>query len=171
MRNIVVGLLLLSTVSWAQTKFQPLNVKPGLWETTMTSTTSGQMPIPAEFLNRMTPEQRAKFQERMKEHSAPHTNTSTTKNCETKEKLAESPFNDQKECKQTILNSTSTRAELKIMCRYGDVTSGGTMSIEALSPETAKGAGHMTSSGGGHSMDVTISFNSKWLSSSCGDVK
>src|SRR5260221_7544112 len=37
-------------------KWQPLNVKPGFWESTRTWTTSGQMPIPAGMLDRLTPE-------------------------------------------------------------------------------------------------------------------
>src|SRR5262245_38326842 len=99
---------ILSSPAWAQTKLQPLNVKTGLWESTITTTTSGQMPIPAEMLARLTPEQRAKFEARMNQNASPKTRTYTNRDCETKEKLAEQPFNSEKECKQTIVTSTPT---------------------------------------------------------------
>lgn len=170
MKRIVIAIVL-SSVAWAQTKLQPLNVRTGLWESTITTSTSGQMPIPAEMLARLTPEQRAKFEARMKQNSAPKSRTYTNRDCETKEKLAEQPFNSEKECKQTIITSTSTKAEVKMVCELGDVRSSGTMRIDVLSPESVKGAGQMTSNGGGHTMTVNTSFSAKWLGSSCGAVK
>ncbi len=113
MRPILLGLvLLLSAAVWAADKIQPLNVKTGLWETTRTTTTSGQMPIPPELLARLTPEQRAKMEERMKANSAEKTRASTSKSCMTKEKLEKAPFSDeQKNCTRTIVRSTSSEAE------------------------------------------------------------
>jgi hypothetical protein len=173
MKRILIGMMLVSSAAWAQGKFQPLNVKTGLWESTATSTTSGQMPIPAELLARLTPEQRAKMEARMNANanSAPRTRTFTSKGCETKEKLAEQPFANQKECKETVLSSTASRIELKVSCDLGDVHSSGTMHIEALSPEAVKGSGQMTSDGGGHSMTINTAFSAKWVGPSCGDVK
>ena len=47
MRAIFSGLLLaLPACLWAADKAQTLNLKPGLWEITMTTTTSGETPIP-----------------------------------------------------------------------------------------------------------------------------
>jgi hypothetical protein len=129
------------------------------------------MPIPAELLAKLSPEQRAKIEARTKANSASKTRTFTSKSCETKEKLAEQPFNDQKECKQTVVTSTGRRIEMKISCQYGDVKSAGTMNIEALSPESVKGSGQMTSNGGGHTMAINTTFSAKWLGPSCGNVK
>jgi len=166
-KRIVIAAMLLSSTALAQAKFQPLNVRTGLWESTVTSTTSGQMPLPAELLSRLAPEQRAKFESRMKGNSAPKTRTFTNKDCETKEKLSEQPFSSQKECKQTILTSSTTKAEVKMVCEFGDVRSNGTMHIDVLSPESVKGFGQMTSNGGGHAMTVNTSFSAKWLGPSC----
>ena len=171
MKKVTIAVMLFSSAAWAQAKFQPLNVKTGLWESTSTSTTVGQMPVPADLLAKLSPEQRAKFEARMKANSAPKTRTFTKKNCETKEKLAEQPFSNQEECKQTIVTSSSTRAEIKMSCQYGDVKSTGTMNIEALSPESVKGSGQMTSNGNGHMMTVNTNFSAKWLGPSCGDAK
>lgn len=169
--KIMMAVVVLCLVSWAQTKFQPLNVKTGLWESTTTSSTSGQMPIPTEMLAKLSPEQRAKFEARMQANSAPKAHSFTKKDCETKEKLAEQPFADQKECKQTIVSSTSTKAEIKMSCQLGDVTSSGMMHVDVLSPESVKGTGHMTSNGGGHTFTVQTTFSARWLGPSCSSVK
>ena len=50
--------------------FQPLDVKTGQWESTMTGQTTGMPPIPDDVLNRMTPEQRAKIQAAMQAREA-----------------------------------------------------------------------------------------------------
>jgi len=170
-KHIAMGVLLLSSMAWAQSKFQPLSVKPGLWESTTTSTTTGQRPIPSEMLSQLSPDQRARMEARMNANSAPRTRTFTNKQCETKEKLAEQPFSNQKECKATVISSTATKAEIKMSCEYGDVKSTGTMNVEALGPENVKGSVHMTSSGGSHTMTVNTTFSGKWLGSSCGSTK
>ncbi len=170
-KKVAVAVLLFSSAAWAQEKLQPLNVKTGLWESTSTTTTSGQMPIPAESLAKLSPEQRAKFEARMKANSAPKAHTFTKKSCETKGKLAEQPFNDRKECKQTVVTSNAKNAEIKVSCQFDDVRSTGTMKIDVLNSESVKGSGQMTSNGGGHTMTLNTSFSAKWLGPSCGDIK
>jgi len=172
MRATFVGLLLFSTITiWAANKIQLLNVKPGLWETTSTVTRSGEMPIPAEFLARMTPEQRANLEARMKANAAQNTKTHTYKTCETKEKLQRTPFADAKECSFTIVSSTSSKAELRMSCQTEGLKSSGDMLVEALSPESIRGSGHMTATGGGRNMNMNTMLSSKWLGSTCGDIK
>lgn len=167
MRNILVAMIVLSSAAWAQKKFQPLNVKPGLWQSTSTITTSGQMPMPAEILSKLTPEQRARFEQRMKADSAPKTRTTTARDCETKEQLEKAPFSDNKECTQTLLTSTSSRAELSVVCHMGDVTSRGHMNIEALNSENVRGTGEMSATGEGHTFTSKVAFTGKWLGASC----
>jgi hypothetical protein len=173
MKRILIAMVLISSAAWAQSKLQPLNVKTGLWESTTSSTTSGQMPIPAELLAKLSPEQRAKVEARMNANagSAPRTRTVTSKECETKEKLAEQPFSRQQECKETVVNSTGNQMELNLSCEFGEVKSTGAMKIEAISPEAVKGSGQLTSNASGHTMTVNTEFSSKWLGPSCGDVK
>jgi len=173
MRQLLVGLALLLTLSaWAVDKFQPLNVKTGLWETTMTVTTSGQMPIPPEMRARLTPEQRAKLEERMQANSGAKTHTSTNRSCLTKEKLGRGTlFENETECTQTVVTSTSSKLELQVACEGPGIKSSGDLSIEALSTESAKGSGHMTMTGSGRTMSSSTTLNAKWISSSCGDVQ
>jgi urease alpha subunit len=172
MRALSAGLIFIVAVSvWAADNIQALNVKPGLWETTSTVTRSGEMPIPAEFLARMTPDQRAKLEARMKANSTQNTRTHTYRTCETKEKLKRTPFSDAKECTLNVVSSTSSKAELRVSCQTEGLKTSGDMLVEALSTESIKGSGHMTAAGGGHSMNMNTTLSSKWLGSSCGDVK
>jgi hypothetical protein len=151
-------------------KYQPLNIKPGLWERTFTHTVAGEMPIPAEMLNRLTPEQRARMEERMKANSAAHSQTTTEKYCVTKEDV-EKPFNPgAKECTWTILESTSTKARGTMSCEAYGAKLRGNGEFDAPDPEHVKGTIHTTSTGGGHSMTVDGTFSSKWLSPSCGNT-
>jgi hypothetical protein len=147
-------------------KYQPLKMKPGLWEKTVTITRTGAMPIPAEMMNRLTPEQRARMEERMKANSAGHTGTSTDRSCITKEDL-EKPINFNKECTWTILESTSTKAKGNVSCESQGMKVNGTGEFEAPDPEHLKGSMHTTSTDGGRTMTIDGTFASKWLGTGC----
>ena len=152
-------------------KYQPLNVKTGLWEQTWTRTIAGELPIPAEMLNRLTPEQRARIEERMKANSAAHTTSSSDKQCITRQDL-EKPFTEKDtQCVWMILESTPSKAKGNISCQAQGMKVAGAGEFDAPDSEHIKGSMHMASSGGGHSMNVAATFTSKWLGSNCGDLK
>jgi hypothetical protein len=164
MRVILAGLLLLLPVAgWAADKVQPLNIKVGLWETNISSKRSGAMPIPDDVLARLTPEQRARIEERMKS-SNETVHNSTQKRCVTKEDL-EKGFNfaQEKDCTHTVINSSSSKLETRLTCHGQDMEGNGTVSIEALSPENVKGVSDTTITSSGHTMKAHMTFTSKWL--------
>src|SRR5579883_698001 len=49
----------------------PLKVKPGLWEMTSDSERSGTPPIPQQMLDKMSPEQRSKFEAAIQQSMGP----------------------------------------------------------------------------------------------------
>jgi Protein of unknown function (DUF3617) len=163
------------TVAHANTqdkKWQPLNVKTGLWQSTRTWTTSGQMPIPAGMLDRLTPEQRARFEERMKANSSAKTHTADDKNCVTKEDLQRPPkFTERADCTWTLLESSDTRAKGNAICEVEGMKMTGNGDFKAPDQEHMTATIHLTSTGGGHSMTTDATIASKWLGSSCGNVK
>jgi hypothetical protein len=161
------------TVPAADSSLKPLNIKPGLWESTRTINTAGEMPIPAELLNRLTPEQRARMEERMKAHSAAHANTATEKHCVTKEDLEKDRLKlaEAKECTTTVFNSTSTSVKAKLVCDTEGMHATGTLELVAANPEHLTGSYHSTMNGNGHTMNVEGTWTSKWVSASCGNVK
>jgi hypothetical protein len=131
------------------------------------------MPIPAELLNRLTPEQRARMEERMKANSAGHTTTKIEKHCVTREDLEKDRLKiaESDECTTTVTNSTSTSLTGKLVCETGGVRANGTLELVAADPEHLNGSYHSTMEGNGHTMNVEGSWTSKWLGSSCGNVK
>ena len=171
MRRIFAGLLLfLPLALLGADKMTPLNVKLGLWEITQATTMSGQMPMSPEMLAHLTPEQRAKIEEAMKARAA-KPQTHTYKSCITKEKIEKgATFNEHKECTQNLLTSTSTNMKVHITCEMENMKVDGTLDVEALSSESAKGSGHFTMSGSGRSMESTSQLTGKWVSSDCGGV-
>lgn len=162
-----------SADSQSTLKVQPLNIKTGLWESTRTIKRAGQLPIPPEMLNRLTPEQRARMEERMNANAASHTNTTTEKHCVTKEDLEKDrlKFAETKECTTTILNTTSTTVKAKLACDQEGMHATGTLELLAADPEHMNGSYHSTVNAGGHTMNVDGTWTSKWVGSSCGDVR
>jgi len=168
---------------WAQTqksapaqstvKLQSLNIKPGLWESTRTIQRTGEMPIPAEMLNRLTPEQRARMEERMKANSAGHTSTKTEKHCVTREDLEKERMKllESEDCTTTVVSSTSTTLKGKMVCETQGMHATGTLELVAADPEHLNGSYHSTVDGNGRTMNMEGNWTSKWLGSSCGNVK
>jgi hypothetical protein len=159
--------LICATALTAQTT--PLNVKTGEWESTITNETSGQLPVPQEMIDKMTPEQRAKMEAMMKARGMQGPRTSVNKHCVKKEDL-DKPFakNDEnKACKQTVLTSSSTKQEVHMECEMGGGKQVGTLKLEALDSSTVKGSMQMVASNGARTMNVNSTFSAKWLGPAC----
>jgi hypothetical protein len=172
MRTIfVVSTLLLSVAVGAEDKIQPLDIKVGLWEVTNTSTASGEMPIPADLLSRLTPEQRAMMEERMKARSAGQGKTTTYKKCLTKDQLEKGPtFGEgKKECSETIVTSNSSKADVRVVCEGQGLKGDGSLRVEALNSENVKGSSHVTMTGGDRTMISSSTFTAKWIGPACGE--
>ncbi len=146
----------------------PLDVRPGLWKSTITVDQSGAPPIPPEALAKLTPEQRAKIEERFKARSSAPT-TQTHQYCVTREDLSKPIFGkpDRMNCHETIVRSTSSDQEIHMECDNNGMKSGGTIHIEALNPESVKGSGKMTMTDGARTMNVSSNFTGKWVASTC----
>ncbi len=169
---VIASTLLFAGTLWAGDKITPLNVKPGLWETKSTASRTGALPIPPETLARLTPEQRARLEARLKAH-ANNTSTDNSKSCLTKKDLEEAPnfLEKKKDCSYTILTSTGSQAKGKFTCQENGYTASGILDVEAIDTENVKGSSHTTMSANGQSTQFDGSFVSKWLGPNCGNVK
>lgn len=155
----------------APVKVQPLNVKTGLWETTTTYKMSGELPIPPEMLNRLTPEQRARMEERMRARSG-QSNSTTYQNCITKEDLENPDFTDRKQCTWTTLEVNSTYAKGSATCQPDSgMTLSGSGEITVVDQEHVKGSVHLNATGSGRGMTTDTTFTSKWIASECTNKK
>jgi hypothetical protein len=167
-RIILLSMICLSApVVFAGEHIQPLNIKTGLWEATTTTKTTGLPPIPPEVLQRMTPEQRSKFEESMKARAG-EPQTRTKKHCVTQKELNKDPFGENKEsCTRTVLASTGRKMEVRQVCMNKGIKTETTIHVEALSSERVKGSGQVTISGEGRTMNGNIDFSAKWLGAVC----
>jgi hypothetical protein len=152
-------------------KMQPLRVKIGLWETTITNKIAGELPIPAETMNRLSPEQRARMMERLKGGST-KTTTTTNRSCVHQEDLADPNFVDREQCNWTTLESDGMHAKGSAVCQFGEgMQLSGNGEIIVVDQEHTKGTIHLTSTGSEHTMTTDSSFTSRWLGTDCGNEK
>jgi hypothetical protein len=150
-----------------QVKYQPLNVKTGLWEKTATYKTGGHMPVPAGMLEKLTPDQRARFEARMNARSSGNTRTTTERSCLTAQQLNDPTDLADKGCTVTVTESTSSKATGSISCRIQGMEMTGTAEFDAIDQEHVQGTEHVTSTGNGNTMTTDVTFTSKWIGSSC----
>jgi hypothetical protein len=167
---IATGILCLwASGLWAGGK-KPLNIKTGLWQITSTTTVNGAMGIPPEMAAKLTPAQRAKFEEAMKKRGNGVPQTRTYKSCLTEKNLTEDPFKDKNmkmKCQETVIKSTGSDLEVREACTDGTSKSDIHMVTHANSSEHVTSTGNVTATVGGHTMHSAIKMDSKWLGSSC----
>lgn len=179
--SIILSLFLFSVSSLlAEDKLTPPNVKEGLWETTVSHSSSGMPGIPADALAKMTPEQRAQVEAMMKQRGmSSNGNTITSKGCVTKEKIAKGmAFAENREnCTRDVVSSTARHFEIKLHCDVNDSKNGskttmdGSVVVDVLGTDSVKGTTHMVTNSNGRNMNMDSTFISKYLGPDCGDVK
>lgn len=170
---ILIALIFASYVVSRRTdKILPLDVKLGLWEVTTAVTSSRQIPVPAEVLAKLTPEQRARIEERMKAGSSGTTKTTTRRQCLTKEQMDKGATfgEERKSCTRTVLTSTSSRLDLRVECADHGRTSEGTLQIEALDSENVRGTAQSLLSVD-HTINSGSTFTARWVGPICSTPK
>ena len=171
-RTAAAVLLCMSAVFASRASATPIDVKLGLWQSTITSEMSGMPPID---MSRYTPEQRARMEAAFKKYEARGPRTTTYKTCLTKKKLAEDPFTEPPQQGETC--STKMISQSKTMWQGSRVCTGNhgrqefSGKITALSRERVEGTMLVKMSNGGRSMTNHAKYASKWLGSDCGNVK
>lgn len=171
MRKVILGLAgcLSAGLLWAaQAKYQPLNIKPGLWETTSVTKISGRPPISDEMLAQMSPEQRARFEAAMGQMANQPPRTRVAKKCVTEKDLKEDPFNDNPEsCKETVVNSSGRKLDIHEVCSEQGAKVDVMVHIEAVDSENVKGTVQSNATGGSNTMTVSGTFKSKYVGAAC----
>jgi hypothetical protein len=145
-----------------------LNVKLGLWETTVTTKIGGD--VPGMDMSKLTPEQQAQMQQAMKQFMGSH--TVTNKTCLTKDQLDKANFlgKDEPNCKTTISKNTSTVMEGHQVCT-GDDARTVDLHFEAASPTSVNGTFKSTATSQGKTMNVDGTITGRWLGADCGNIK
>ena len=169
MRNILLLLTLGAIPACAAAQYQPLNVKTGQWQTTVSVSSGGSLVLPSSQMAKLSPEQRARVESGMRQASRPKTSTHTNQDCLTQDELNKGTAfkSDDKKCTQKILSSSTSKLNVEQDCLEDSMTTKTIMSLEAISPEGVKGTGTVTATSEGHTFTSNITFTSHWLSASC----
>ena len=142
MRKTILSIAaLLSGTVLLAAHLEPLNVKSGLWQVTMTSK-----------INRL-----------------PAPTTSTYKSCVKKDDLNKYPFTDpEAKCRWNVVSSTSTTMEAAGTCApegMGKVVF--KMRLQAIDPGNVQGTGEMTAHAPDGPLNGTYSGSARWVSANC----
>ena len=126
-------------------------------------------PLPKEVLDQMTPQQRAEMQAALKAESAKGPQTDVDRECIT-EKDIEHPFDsaDSEDCKQTIVTTTRTTQEVRLVCT-GEHKGTGTLKVTTPTPTTMTGLLDMRAGDGKDAMTIKAQMKGRWLAADCGD--
>jgi hypothetical protein len=163
--------VLAATVVQAAEYTKP-NIKPGLWEVSVSPKMSGEMPIPEDQLAKMTPEQRARIEAAMKNAAA---KPRVYKECMTPEKIAKGFEMDRgadaASCKRNVISSTPSELTLHDECNDTKRKSSTDVHFEIKGGTQMNGKVHIVVTQSGKSMTVDSTLTGKWLSASCGSIK
>ncbi len=164
----LLGLMLFAGAACAADSIS-LNVRPGTWETSMTTQMTGLPALPPEVLAKMTPEQKAMMESRLKARESQGPKTTVRKKCIRKEDLNK-PLNFtnvSSSCKEDVTGSSTSKQEVHFECNASGMKSVGTVRIETIDPEHVKVSAEINSGEGPHAMKVTTSGTAKWLAEGC----
>jgi Protein of unknown function (DUF3617) len=148
------------------------NIKPGLWEVSITPHISGEMPIPEDQLAKMTPEQRARLQAAMQAHQP---KPRVYKECMTPEKIARGleidPHGDDSSCKRNVVSSSAKALTLHDECNKPERKTVTDVHFEVKGGTQLSGKINVVMTSAGKTMTVNNTMEGKWLSASCGTIK
>lgn len=149
---------------------ESFNIKPGAWEMSVTTVTSG-MKLSPELSAKMAPAQRTQLEQMMKAREG-KPQTRNAQACITKEDLSQDliikEMEDEDEdtavqCKVKVLSKSSTKLVLDQLCP-GPPSATTHFTIEAKSAESFAAVGDRRETGSGKSH---IEIKGKWLDAGC----
>jgi hypothetical protein len=151
-----------------------LNVKLGLWEVTTHPQVNGNLPITDEQLQKLPPDQRAKFEAAMQAAIARGAQPRVFKECMTAEKRSHG-FNagsDQsKNCQVTLVTNTPSEFESHRECTTEDGKQSTSVHFRVVSSDHVSGTVNALISHGPKTMTVNSTMEGTWLGADCGSVK
>lgn len=145
------------------------NAKPGAWEMTVTTTTTGN-PMAPSALAEMSPEKRAKVEQAMKERDGKPV-TNSYKTCITQKELDQDHFinsDDNVQCTKKVLSKSPTKLVLDQTCPPPHASTG-RATIEAKTPERLLTI--IDTVQGGATGKAHVEIKGRWLGASCEGVE
>lgn len=147
-----------------------VDLKPGLWERTVTMQIRGATTPDLPELDSLPPEQRAQLEQALVAMSGKPT---VERECVTPDMLKRWEDFSQGEgdpsCTRTVQQQTPKRVVMSLTCDGGKMT--GTMDFAAPSPERLTGSVSMRSTREDTPRSMDMKLDSRWLGADCGSVK
>ena len=180
MKGFLLAIVTMCPVAMWSQEIRPIDVKPGLWENTVTISGLSMPNMPQltpDQLAKMPPQTRAQLEGMQKGGGAPQTHT--MKSCITREQLS-TPLADygEKSCSHKLVSSSSSSQTIHVECTRGNTKTVGDITLQRVDSEHLKGdmlmkaIGDSSTAGSiGQNMTIKMAFSNKFLSSDCGDVK
>jgi hypothetical protein len=152
---------------------EPLDVKPGLWETTAHTQAQGQMPISEAEMKKLSPQQRAAIAKM--EARAHQPQTRTFKGCLTQQKLDKDEVaflsgEPGMKCDSKLTKHTRTSVAGSRHCTKPGRQQTDDFSFDARDREHVTGKLNHTISDGTRTMSSKGDLSSRWISASCGNT-
>jgi hypothetical protein len=167
MRSLLLAAALLAAAG--AVRAESIDVKPGLWETTVVMRREGAVP-PMPDLSKLPPERRAHVEKMMGMYGGG--DPITDKTCVTAAQLAkwDDMWKDggDSDCQRKMLESSSRHAKAAMTCQGGQTT--GTMEMKAESRERITGTMRMVRSAPQGEQVTKMEMTSRWLGDDCGGV-
>ena len=155
---------------------EKLNIKPGLWEFTITMDMSGN-PLTPDMQQRIAslpPEQRAKAEAAIKNAQAGMSRPQVSQSCIRAQDL-DKPMPvkppDSSSCKQTMIKATASEQEIRMDCNSGSQKATSTVHLVESDPENMKGTVTGVVTGPQQNFNMHANFTGKWVAADCGKVK
>lgn len=164
LRNLMRCAVALSLAAPLCLHAEAFDVKPGAWEVTTTTVTTG-MVIPPEAMARMTPEQRAQAEKHLKETSGkPETHVSKT--CMTPQRLDQDAliaFKDAGKCTQKVITKSARKLAVERTCPAPNAYTA-SWTTEATTRESMTSTTDVALPNGGK---LHMDIKGKWLGANC----
>jgi cytochrome c-type biogenesis protein CcmH/NrfG len=171
-KESLIGMTLLAAATaWADDAPQPLDLKPGLWDISLTVKSTGLPPLSPEVLQKLTPAQRAQIDAQATKRETEGPRITRKRSCLQEKDLAQPQMfafgSERLDCKQTVTSASRTRQEIHIDCGKGTVMGGGTVLIEVLDENNAKVTSEWSAMDGSRTIKMSSTAKLKWLGADC----
>ncbi|MBS0170218.1 MAG: DUF3617 domain-containing protein [Nitrospira sp.] len=145
---------------------ESFNAKPGAWEMTFTTQSSGSL-IPPDALAKMPPEQRARVEQSMQARAG-KPRIHSVKSCVTKEDLDQDRIikdsdDDEPGCKTSVVSKSAAKLVLERTCPPPHASTS-QVRVEAQTPESLVGSMDTDRPQAGK---VHLDFKGRWIGASC----
>lgn len=146
---------------------EPLNVKPGAWEITTTTSTEVKA-LPDQTLDKLSDAQRARIESARQARA--QATTTVSKDCITPADLAQDSVikaASDARCRRTVISKSARNIELAQTCTAPHASSSSIV-INAESPEIIQAS--MSTREAGSRGEIRVDIKGRWLDASCAGI-